>query len=522
MPLRALTPDELARSWRATSLALVLALAWVLLLYRESALAMVAIWARSDTFAHAFVVPPIVLWLVWRRRAQLVQMAPRAAFPVLFAVAGAALLWWLGELAAVNALTQLALTALLVLTVPALLGLQVARAIAFPLGFLFFAVPMGEFLLPQLMQWTADFTVAALRISGIPVYREGLQFVIPSGNWSVVDACSGIRYLIASLTVGTLFAYLNYQSSRRRVLFMLVSLFVPVAANWIRAYLIVIIGHLSGNRLAAGVDHLIYGWLFFGVVITLMFAIGAHWAEPDSPAATGALGLARPRTSHSATRLWLTTAGLALVVALPALVGWLVVPVVPTGPMMLATPQRLGSDWLADAASPMDFKPAFQNPSAEVHRVYSRSGRSVGLYLGYYRNQDYKRKLVSSDNRLVAASDTNWSTAHSGSSDVLFGSNKLSTRSAELGHPSQSGLQQSGRLMAWQIYWISGTLTSSDYLAKAYSVWSRLTGRRDDSAVLVFYAEKDQEGGAAAALEAFVRDSYTELDALLSAAMVRP
>ena len=258
MPLRALTSDELARSWRATSLALALALAWVLLLYRESALAMVAIWARSDTFAHAFVVPPIVLWLVWRRRAQLVQMAPRAAFPVLFAVAGAALLWWLGELAAVNAVTQLALTALLVLTVPALLGLQVARAIAFPLGFLFFAVPIGEFLLPQLMQWTADFTVAALRISGIPVYREGLQFVIPSGNWSVVDACSGIRYLIASLTVGTLFAYLNYQSSRRRVLFMLVSLFVPVAANWIRAYLIVIIGHLSGNRLAAGVDHLIF------------------------------------------------------------------------------------------------------------------------------------------------------------------------------------------------------------------------------------------------------------------------
>ena len=65
-----------------------------------------------------------------------------------------------------------------------------------------FAVPVGEFLLPVFMEWTADFTVLALRLSGIPVYREGLQFVIPSGNWSVVEACSGIRYLIASLMVG--------------------------------------------------------------------------------------------------------------------------------------------------------------------------------------------------------------------------------------------------------------------------------------------------------------------------------
>ena len=56
-------------------------------------------------------------------------------------------------------------------------------------------MPFGEFALPQMMEWTANFTVLALRLSGIPVFREGLQFVIPSGNWSVVEACSGVRYL---------------------------------------------------------------------------------------------------------------------------------------------------------------------------------------------------------------------------------------------------------------------------------------------------------------------------------------
>ena len=52
------------------------------------------------------------------------------------------------------------------------------------------------------------------------MYREGLQFVIPSGNWSVVEACSGVRYLIASVMVGTLFAYLNYSTMRRRLIFV--------------------------------------------------------------------------------------------------------------------------------------------------------------------------------------------------------------------------------------------------------------------------------------------------------------
>ncbi|TNY03004.1 archaeosortase/exosortase family protein, partial [Escherichia coli] len=70
------------------------------------------------------------------------------------------------------------------------------RRIAFPLGFLFFAVPFGDFLTPWLMERTADFTVVALRASGIPVFREGLEFIIPSGSWSVVQACSGIRYLM--------------------------------------------------------------------------------------------------------------------------------------------------------------------------------------------------------------------------------------------------------------------------------------------------------------------------------------
>ncbi len=122
-----------------------------------------------------------------------------------------------------------------------MLGIEVARTILFPLLFLFFAVPFGEFMLPTMMEWTADFTVAALRFSGMPVFREGQHFVIPSGNWSVIDECSGVRYVIASFMVGSLFAYLNYRSYTKRVVFMVVALALPMLANWLRAYMIVML-----------------------------------------------------------------------------------------------------------------------------------------------------------------------------------------------------------------------------------------------------------------------------------------
>ncbi|HRY88040.1 MAG TPA: exosortase A, partial [Rubrivivax sp.] len=255
---------RIASPWKTALPALAALLAAVALLYRDTAVTMVGIWYRSETFAHCFLVLPITLWLVWRKRAALARLTPRPSPAVMAAMLAVAAVWLLADLVAVNAATQFAFVALLVLAVPAVLGLEVASAILFPLMFLFFAVPFGEFLVPTMMEWTADFTVFALQRSGVPVFREGQHFVIPSGQWSVIDECSGVRYVMASFMVGSLFAYLNYRSYTRRAVFMAVALVLPVVANWFRAYMIVMLAHLSGNRLAVGVDHILYGWVFFG------------------------------------------------------------------------------------------------------------------------------------------------------------------------------------------------------------------------------------------------------------------
>ena len=145
-----------SRAWRRALL--VLALAWGVILYLHwpTARAMAAVWDSSETFAHAWVVPPIALWLAWRLRDSLAAIQPRPAASALLLTALLSLLWLLGQLVAVNTATQFALVGLLVLAVPAVMGWSVARALAFPLGFLFFAVPFGDFLTPYLMTWTAE------------------------------------------------------------------------------------------------------------------------------------------------------------------------------------------------------------------------------------------------------------------------------------------------------------------------------------------------------------------------------
>jgi exosortase A len=504
-------PADLRNVWRAALLALGTTLVAIVAAYWTTAASMVSTWARSETFTHGFVVAPISLWLVWRARRRLPAIEPRPSWIALPLLAGCGVLWLAGAAGEVNAAMQAAFVASLILSVAAVLGLRVARAITFPLGFLFFAVPFGDFLLPALMEHTADFTVAAVRASGVPVFREGLLIVLPTGRWSIVEACSGVRYLIASLMTGTLFAYLSYTANWRRWVFVGVSAVVPIVANWVRAYLIVMLGHLSNNRLATGVDHLVYGWVFFGLVMLLMFWIGSLWKEPRAARATAsdaAIPAARPQVVPA------RFAGVAGAVLLVALVWPLVDYTMQRGmserPVALKTVDIPG--WVSSPADTHEFAPHFVGSSKTLHEVFRRGDATVGLYVAYYRDHDPRRKLVSSDNALVRSNDTAWLKLSETSREARIGSAPTTVLAARVRSAGGESL------VIWQWYWIDGALTSSDARAKARLAWSRLTGRGDDGAAVVIYAADRGDQPAQPMLEAFVRDAWPVLETALAAA----
>lgn len=491
-------------TWQRTLPLLLALVGWIFFWYRETLSAMVEIWARSDTYAHAFIVPPIALWLIWRKRDELLSLQPSASGWLALPLALATFAWLLGQLTAVNALTQFALVVTLILAIMALLGLKISRHIAFPLAFLLFSVPIGDFMMPKLMDWTAAFTVTALRATGIPVYQEGNQFVIPSGNWSVVEACSGIRYIIASITVGTLFAYLNFVSLRRRLLFILVSILVPVVANWLRAYMIVMLGHLSGNKLAVGVDHLIYGWVFFGIVIMGMFMIGARWAEEPVPLHAG------PLNTASVGKIgWFASLTIAFLAAAGPLAFTAIDKLDKASEPKLA-PLALPNGWQEHLPF-STWSPAYDDPPAKLQTAFSQDNKVAGLYVAYYRNQDYQRKLVTSTNALANTNDHVWSVLTRDTTMPNVDGLPASVRTA---HLLGKDTIPSSKLVVWQWYWINGKLVTSDAEAKLQTAISRLRGAGDDSAIIMIYAPSES---AAETLPAFSAQAAKTINEWLAA-----
>jgi exosortase A len=444
-----------------------------------------------ETFAHGLLVLPISGWLVWRNRDRLVGLqigtAPVMALPILAAGFG----WLLGELASVASVTHAALAFILVFSLVGVLGFQLARPLAFPILFLLFGIPIGEFLLPVMMDYTAEFTVSALRLSGVPVYQEGLHFVVPNGRWSVVEACSGVRYLMASLMVGTLYAYLSYRSLHRRLLFLVAAIVVPIIANWLRAYMIVMLGFLSDNRIATGVDHILYGWLFFGIVIVLMFWIRGHWREDLDPEVPRQLSPMKAGVARSGLARLVP---LALAVAAAPLVC-----IISKAPRHCIRPRR---------------RPYLRWPSLHPGvGLLLRPSVSSHLSWAIGRKVFVTTQMASRSCRFmwrampISSPVMNWCRARTPCCcrTICTGTVWLKV-GARFRCRALAGDQygkESASALVWSGYWINGRLVTNDYVAKSLLVLERLQGHPDTSVFVAVWATADDLTAAASALQAF-------------------
>ena len=477
-----------SRDWLHSGVAAGALLVAALLLYHDTVASMVAVWWRSDTFAHGAIVFPVCAWLSWRKRAELAALEPQASLAGLVALAILVAAWLFARLADVLVAEQLAPVAMIPAVVWALLGPRALAVLAFPLGFLVFAVPFGEGLIPALMDFTASFTVRALELTGIPVYRDGLHFSISSGDFEVAQACSGIRYLIASVALGTLYAHLTYYTFWRRVLFVALSLLVPLVANGLRAYLIVMIAYWSQMRLAVGVDHLIYGWIFFGLVMFALFWLGLLIRERDpAPAVEPVL---RPRVHDAAHPRLLV----------PALVAAITLAAAPLAARQLArltttegtAPQlpAAAASWRGPLAPALAWQPDYRGASDERIARYEGDGGVVELAILSYAAQAQGTELINSENLPY---DSRWDLVASDATRAPDGSG--GTLPARATRVQGAG----GRLLVWHWYAVGAQTTASESLAKIYQAWSTLRGSPGGAALIAIATPEEPDAAAAAA-----------------------
>ena len=513
-PPPGLTRAEAARLDGGVLALIALALLAPFALYFGTAKSIVGIWNSSETFAHGYIILPICLWLIWRRRDNFATMPPAPYWPALALLALAGFGWLLASLGQVQVVQQYMFAAMLPLTALAVFGRRLAASLAFPLIFVLAAVPFGEIFIDPLISFTADFTVRALQLTGIPILRNGTHFEIPSGSWSVVEACSGVRYLISSVTLGLLYAYLTYRSMARRLLFMVLAVVVPIIANGIRAYMIVMIGHLSSMKLAVGVDHIIYGWLFFGLVMFLMFWIGNFWREDDLPQAQPAQAApsapSAPAVRARARALLPIAVATVLLAALwPAFADYNKRATYNPHPVQLAA---VASNW-STAPAFTRWTPKYMAPDARfsgVYRAPTGDPEPVGLDILYYRNQQKDKSLISSVN-VPAAYNGEYSPVGSTVRTVRAGGLPFTVRETRVTGPD-------GPMLVWHWIWVDQRATTNLYLGKVLQARAQLLFHPDDGAAVLLSAPfSDNPEAARRALQAFLDAHAASIDAALTA-----
>jgi exosortase len=246
---------------------------------------------RSTAYQHCLLVPAITGWFIWRQRHRLhVQFSPVAGLVVLLAA-------WsmqaLGVALSANIAIHTSVWLGMVGACVMCLGWQQCRTLWAPLAFLLFMIPFGDFLIPYLQQLFAVLSTAVLQIVGVDIVRDGLLLKTASaGNFVVAEACAGLRFLIANLMVGALFAYLSFKTSRYSIVFLVLCLLVPLVGNLLRICGVIGIAVASGGDYGVGFDHLVYGWGFFSVLMFANLYWGGLLAEREQRALAA--------TAHSA------------------------------------------------------------------------------------------------------------------------------------------------------------------------------------------------------------------------------
>ena len=455
----------------------LLVLGWI---HHDTALSIARIWTNSVTYTHGWLVLPFAGWLIWRRRHAIAALRPHVWWPALLVVGALELVWIAAAIAGVVGPQQAVLIALIPATVLLFTGPGVTRALAFPLGYLVFAIPWGAGLVPLLQDITAHMAVFLLEAVGMPVFFEGRLISIPAGNFEVAEACAGIRYLIAALALGTLYAYLVYASTWRRVLFILASGVVPIVANGIRAWGIIMLASLSDMQLAVGVDHLIYGWFFFGVVMFLLFWVGSLWREPEPEAAAAAApGAGGARVAAAPDERWRTPLTAGLAVAALALVATLLpdwsTRLQPVPQTRISMPAA-AEGWSGRSAPAQGWYTGFDGADEIAFRRYGAVGDAgaVGLLVIHYRRESQGAELINSANTLVHEP---WNWIGAGRREVRVGDAHAKVRETRL-------VRGDEHRIVWSWYEVGGWSTTSATAAKGLAAVQRLTARPGDATLI--------------------------------------
>jgi exosortase B len=232
---------------------------------------------QTEQEGHGPLIIAAALWLVWQSRERL-KAAPARPAPV----AGWMVLL-VGLAAMFLARTQGVLTVEVFSAIPVLVGCvlllggwAVLRVLGFPILFLFFTVPVPDWMIDAatvpLKVFISDVVTLVLYAAGYPVAQNGVMIMIGSYQLLVKDACSGMNSIFALSAIGVFYVY-AFRSDAKIRGFLLLAAIVPITilANFLRVLVVVLLAYHIGTDRLEGTLHDLTGVGLFIVAVALMF-----------------------------------------------------------------------------------------------------------------------------------------------------------------------------------------------------------------------------------------------------------
>jgi exosortase D (VPLPA-CTERM-specific) len=501
-------------------------------LYYSSHRVMVKWWERGD-YNYCYLVPLIVLYLIWEKRDALAALPSKATWFGFAPLVGGILLFWLGELG--GEFYTLYISSWLVLfgLLWMHMGWRKFKVIIFPICFILTMFPPPNFiyfnLSLKLKLISSKLGVWVLQGLGRTAYREGNVIDLGFTQLQVVDACNGLRYLFPLIVLSLLVSYLFKSAWWKKVTIVISAIPISIFVNGLRIASVGLLYPTWGPRVAEGFFHDFSGWAIF--MISFATLMGEMWllnrllpekrgrdtdaGETDGVVATSDRKISIPLEGGAWSRLLGSPHFILafLLIAVSAATSQSVnfQEVTPISRSFAEFPLHIGQ-WRGRLET-MDqkFLDGLRFSDYIMADYQNGSGKTVNFYTAYY---DSQRKGESIHTPQSCLPGGGWVFHQSGLTDVPL----AATEGAIL--QVNRALIQKGDKKQLAYFWfpMRGRVAHNLWEMKALNFWDALTRRRTDGAlvrVITPVYSGEESDSADSRLQAFVKDVLPVLNQFL-------
>ncbi len=240
---------------------------------------MVMQWYHDENYSHGFIVPFIAGYFFWQNRAETLALTARPSWLGIGVIGLGLAALTAGFLATEYFTMRSSFVVLLIGMVLLFLGPVALKAMALPLGYLFFMVPVPAVIYDAaafpLKLFVAKVSVLILKLSGIMVVREGNIIMLATTTLEVADACSGLRSLVSLIALAVAFAFMTQDGWLKRTVIVSSAIPIAILTNMFRVVATGFLAQYWGAGAAEGFFHEFAGLAVFGMAMVLLIATGA-------------------------------------------------------------------------------------------------------------------------------------------------------------------------------------------------------------------------------------------------------